>query len=112
MARPLFTETVLVTNATRYEVEGNRGTSIQYLSADYAEGPNRRGSQPVDASCSFELFDELPVLPGIYKLHFGRGNGVRTGSGKSKATVEPVGAEYIEPLDLELLLDHDTAKAS
>lgn len=112
MARPLFTDTVLVTNATRYEVEGNRGTSIQYLSSDYAEGPNRRGSQPIDASCSYEMFDELTVLPGIYKMHFGRGNGVRTGSGKSKATVEPVGAELVEPLDLNLLLDLEVTKAS
>lgn len=111
MARSQYTETVLVTNARRYEVDGNRGTSLQYISADYVEGRDVRGSEPVDGSGPFELFDELTVLPGIYEVTFARGRSVRNQSGKSKASFEPLSAQYVGAVDLENLLDAEVVKS-
>lgn len=111
MARSQYTETVLVTNARRYEVDGNRGTSLQYISADYVEGRDVRGSEPIDGSGPYELYDEFTVLPGIYEVTFSRGRNVKNSGGKSKSPFEPVSAQYVDALDLEALLEAEVVKS-
>jgi hypothetical protein len=72
-----------------------RGVTLNYLTADVEQEPERRGMPVLTISAAFELWPSLSVVPGVYELD------LKQRPGKNgRPTLTCTGVTFIAPVDL------------
>lgn len=87
--------------------ERRQGTTLYYLSADYLDNAQSRGPQVFRESGPVELFDQVPILPGVYDVEFSTAN-KNDRNGRAMRTLKPQSATLVDEFDLGSLLQAET----
>ncbi len=92
-------ETCVLLSARKYEFADDKGRPVQgvtlnYLTDDVEQEPDRRGLSPMTINAPLELWHQLGQVPGVYELDFKQRPGL-----KGRPQLSVVAAKFRAPLD-------------